>query len=61
MLGNSSTFLVLNYEKDVFISFNSGSFDLRPQIGTTPYHTQLGLPDKGRAIKGLVVCCVTWL
>ena len=24
-------------------------------IGTTQYHAQLGLPDKGRAIKGLVV------
>ena len=27
-----------------------------PQTGTTQYHAQLGLPDKGRAIKGLVVC-----
>ena len=27
-----------------------------PQIGATQYHAQLGLPDKGRAIKGLVVC-----
>ncbi len=27
-----------------------------PQTGTTHYHAQLGLPDKGRAIKGLVVC-----
>ena len=27
-----------------------------PEIGTTQYHAQLGLPDKGRAIKGLVVC-----
>ena len=26
------------------------------QTGATHYHTQLGLPDKGRAIKGLVVC-----
>ncbi len=26
-----------------------------PQTGATQYHTQLGLPDKGRAIKGLVV------
>ncbi len=24
--------------------------------GTTQYYAQLGLPDKGRAIKGLVVC-----
>ena len=24
--------------------------------GATHYHAQLGLPDKGRAIKGLVVC-----
>ncbi len=27
-----------------------------PQTGTTPYHAQLGLTDKDRAIKGLVVC-----
>ena len=27
-----------------------------PQTGVTQYHAQLGLPDKGRAIKGLVVC-----
>ncbi len=27
-----------------------------PQSGTTSYHVQLGLPDKGLAIKGLVVC-----
>ncbi len=27
-----------------------------PQTGATHYHAQLGLPDKGRAIKGLVVC-----
>ena len=27
----------------------------------TQYHSQLGLPDKGRAIKGLVVCYVEWL
>ncbi len=26
------------------------------QTGTTHYHAQLGLPDKGHAIKGLVVC-----
>ncbi len=26
-----------------------------PQTGATQYHAQLGLPDKGRAIKGLVV------
>ena len=26
-----------------------------PKTGET--HTQLGLQDKGRAIKGLVVCC----
>ncbi len=28
----------------------------KPQTGATQYHTQLVLPDKGRAIKGLVVC-----
>ncbi len=28
---------------------------LTPQKGATPYHAQLRLPDKGRAIKGLVV------
>ena len=26
-----------------------------PQTGVTHYHAQLGLPDKGRAFKGLVV------
>ncbi len=26
------------------------------QTGTTQYHAQLGLLDKGRAIKGFVVC-----
>ncbi len=25
-------------------------------LGATQYHAQLGLPDKGRAIKELVVC-----
>ncbi len=25
-----------------------------PQTGATPYHAQLGLPDKGHAIKRLV-------
>ena len=27
-----------------------------PKTGATEYHAQLGLLDKGRAIKGLVVC-----
>ncbi len=27
-----------------------------PQTGATLYHAQLGLPDKGRAIKGVDVC-----
>ena len=27
-----------------------------PQTGATQYYAQLGLPDKGRAIKWLVVC-----
>ena len=27
-----------------------------PQTGATQYNAQLGLSDKGRAIKGLVVC-----
>ena len=27
-----------------------------PQTGATQYHAQLGLPDKGRTIKGVVVC-----
>ena len=26
------------------------------QTGATQYHAQLGLPEKGRATKGLVVC-----
>ncbi len=30
------------------------------QIGATHYHAKLGLPDKGRAIKGLVVCYDLW-
>ena len=29
-----------------------------PKTGATPYHAQLGLPDKGCAIKELVVCLV---
>ncbi len=32
-----------------------------PQKGKTHYQAQLGLPDKGCAIKGLVVCYVVWL
>ncbi len=31
-----------------------------PKTGATQYHTQKGLPDKGRAIKGLFVCYVAW-
>ena len=31
-----------------------------PQTGATHYHAQLGLPYKGRVIKGLVVCYVVW-
>ncbi len=27
-----------------------------PQTGTTKYHAGLGLPDNGRAIKGVVAC-----
>ncbi len=27
-----------------------------PKTGATQYHAQLGLPDKGCTIKGLVVC-----
>ena len=27
-----------------------------PQTGANQYHAQLGLPDKGYEIKGLVVC-----
>ncbi len=27
-----------------------------PNTGATQYHAQLGLPDKDRAIKGLVLC-----
>ncbi len=32
-----------------------------PQAGATHYHIQLGLPDKGHANKGLVVCFVVLL
>ena len=28
----------------------------RSKTGATQYHAQLGLPDKGRPIKGFVVC-----
>ncbi len=31
-----------------------------PQTGLTQYNAQLGLLDKGRAIKGLVVCKNYW-
>ena len=31
------------------------------KTGATHYHAQLGLPDKGCAIKGLVVCYIVWL
>ena len=31
-----------------------------PQTGATHCHAQLGPPDKGRTIKGLVVCYVVW-
>ena len=27
-----------------------------PQTDATQYHAQLGLPDKGRVIKGMIVC-----
>ena len=27
-----------------------------PETGATHYNVQLGLPDKGRAMKGFVVC-----
>ncbi len=27
-----------------------------PKTGATQYHAQLGLPDNGRAIKGLIIC-----
>ena len=29
-----------------------------PGAGATYYHAQLGLLDKGCAIKGLVICCM---
>ena len=32
-----------------------------PKTGTTHYHAKLGHPDKGCAIKALVVCYVVWL
>ena len=33
-----------------------------PKTGANQYHAQFGLPDKGRAIKGLVVVCyIVWL
>ncbi len=32
-----------------------------PKTGATHYHTQLGIPDKAREIKGLVVSvCNSW-
>ncbi len=33
----------------------SGGNALSPKTGVTQYHAQLGVPDKYRAIKGLVV------
>ncbi len=27
-----------------------------PKTGATQYHAEIGLPDIGRAIKGLIVC-----
>ena len=32
-----------------------------PEIGATHYHVQLGLSNKGRTIKVLIVCYVVWL
>ncbi len=32
-----------------------------PQTGATHYYAHLGLSDKGRASKGLVVCYVVWI
>ena len=32
-----------------------------PQTGITHYHAQIGLSNKGRAMKGLVVCSEVWL
>ena len=32
-----------------------------PQTGATNYHGEVGLSDKGRAIKGSVVYYVVWL
>ncbi len=32
-----------------------------PQIGATHYHEHVGDPDKGCAIKGLVIYYVVWL
>ena len=29
--------------------------------GVTHYHALLGLPDKGRSIKGVVICYAVWL
>ncbi len=29
---------------------------LWPQTGASQYHAQLGLPEKGRAIRGMDVC-----
>ncbi len=31
-----------------------------PKTCTTHYNTQLGLPEKGRTFKGLVICYVVW-
>ena len=32
-----------------------------PHTGANNYHSQFGLPEKGRAINWLVVCYVVWL
>ncbi len=37
-------------------SMSRGSNGMAPNRHKTQYHAQLGIPDKGRTIKGLVVC-----
>ncbi len=34
---------------------------LLPKTGATHCDAKFGLPEKGRAIKGFVVCCEVWL
>ena len=48
-----SVLIVFKKIRQIFKSIDSLTFH---QTGATQSHAHLGLPDKGRAIKGMVVC-----